>query len=641
MNNEKVSHRVMNKEIHAKIVTPSEVLALLRPGMSIFLGTGAAEPRTLSKALLAASGNNINDLELIQLASIGEAIAFQPQAGRSKFRLKTFYSGWLAEAAITSGTVDLIPSRISRIPALIASGAIRVDVAFIQISPFDDADFASLGVAVDAARYAMEKASLVVGEINPAVPRTMGNTFVHADEFNYLVRASETPIYLPRPAVDPVMERVADQVATVIPDGACLSFYPGTLFESLGRKLTKKRDLGIHTFFFTDALMDLVNCGAVTNRYKGYFRNKSLTSYALGTPELMKWLHDNPRVEFQGIDIVSDHFRISLNDGMLAILPARKIDLTGIVALHTGQGNVGGGPGQAEEFFAGSLHSRGGRAVFALPSRNLCGESNILVSAVRYPNLFSNREVLDLVATEYGIASLSGRTLRERAQALIDIAHPSDREELIRQAKAHHILFPDQIYLSESGAMYPFDIVSDYPLKDGRKIHFRAIKPSDEEEMRRLFYQFSDRTIYYRYFSEIKVMPHEKMQEYVNIDYRRIMSIVGVVEEGGMPRIVAEGRYVRQEECPYGDTAFVVEESYQGNGIATALLRMIMTVARKKGLRAVTADVLADNKAIIKVFEKGGLPMQAVMEHGIYHLTIPFPDLTDPDDYRHTGQEFN
>ncbi len=626
-------------DIAARMVTPAEVLDRLRPGMSIFLGTGAAEPRSLAKALLSSQQTNLSDLELIQLVSFGEAVSFPSRSSPGKFRLKTFYSGWLAGDAITSGTVDLIPSRISRIPALIESGAIRIDVVFIQICPFDESGFASLGIAVDAAKYAMEKASLVVGEINDEVPRTMGNTFVHISDFDFLIRASEPLIYLPRQPVDEVMERVAANVAAVIADGSCLSFYPGALFEALAKKLATKRDLGIHTFFFTDALMDLVNSGTVTNRRKGYFRNKSLTSYAQGTSELMKWLHNNPRVEFQGIDIVSDHFRISLNDRVVAILPARKIDLTGNVALHTGRGNVGGGPGQAEEFFAGALHSRGGRAVFALPSRNLQDKANILISAADYPNLFSNRESLDLVVTEYGIASMGGRTVRERAQALIDIAHPADRPELVRLAKAAHILFPDQIYLSESGAMYPFDIKSDQPLPDGRCIHFRAIRPSDEEEMRRLFYRFSDRTVYYRYFSEIKAMPHEKMQEYVNIDYRKILSIVGVVNEAGGERIVAEGRYVRPEESAYGDTAFVVAEAYQGMGIATHLLRMLIDTARKKGLRGFTADVLADNKSIFKVYEKAGLPMQATMEYGIYHLTIPFPEANKMADYVAEKQE--
>ncbi len=612
-----------------KVVSPDVPLSRIEPGMSIFLGTGVAEPRTLVKRLMNSEMTNLTDLELIQIVSLGDAIAFHNAAHEHKYRLKTFFAGWVASDAITSGYVDMIPCRFSRIPRLVESGDIRVDAAFVQISPPDKAGYASLGVSVDVAKYAMEKASIVVGEINSHVPRTMGNTFVHIDDFNYLVRATALPIYFPRWPFDDVIDRVAANVASMVEDGSCVSFYSGALFEALGRHLSHKRDLGVHTYFFTDPLMDLVKCGAVTNRRKNYFRDKSLTAYAQGTTELMQWLHRNPLVEFQGIDVVSDHLRISLNDKMVAILPARKVDLTGGVALHVGKGNVTPGPGQAQEFFAGAEHSKRGRTIFALPSRNLRGESNILLSVDEFPNQFTNREALDLIITEYGIASMIGRTVRERAQALIDIAHPGDREELIRQAKKAKILYADQIYLPNSGALYPDRLACIHTFPGGLTVHFRAIKPSDEEEMRRLFYRFSDNAVYYRYFSAIKSMPHRKMQEYVNVDYQRTMSIVGTIMEHETEKIIAEGRYVRYSNRPYADVAFVVDENYQRLGIASFLLNTLIRAAREQGIEGFTADVLADNKAMIKVFEKAPFPIRAVMESGIYNLTIPFKDTGD------------
>jgi acyl-CoA hydrolase/RimJ/RimL family protein N-acetyltransferase len=607
-----------------KLVLPEKILSEIEPGMSIFLGTGVAEPRTLLKHLMGSSLINLTDLELIQLVSLGDAVSPDKPSPPHKFRLKTFFSGWLASDAITSGSVDLIPSRISRIPWLVESGAIRVDVAFVQITPPDAAGYASLGVAVDVAKYAMEKATLVVGEINDRMPRTMGNTFVHVDQFHYLIEATELPIYFPRWPVDPVIDKVAAHVASMVEDGSCISFYTGPLFEALGHHLKRKRNLGVHTFFFTDPLMDLVKCGAVTNRQKGYFQGKSLTSYAQGTPALMEWLDQNPLIEFQGINLVSDHRRISLNDKMMAILPARKVDLTGNVALQIGRGNVTASPGQAQEFFAGAEHSKGGRTIFALPSRNLKGQSNIMLSIGDYPNQFTNRESLDLIVTEYGVASLIGRTVRERAQALIDIAHPDDRSELVQQAKKTNILYADQIYLKGSAALYPEIPSSNQTLKGGLNVRFRAIKPSDEEEMRRLFYRFSDMAVYYRYFSSIKAMPHEKMQEYVNVDYRRIMSIIGIIEEAGIEKIIAEGRYVRLQDRPYADLAFVVDEHYQGAGIATFLLDMLTRIAREHGIDGFEADILTENKAIIRVFEKSKLPFKASLDCGIYHLALPF-----------------
>ena len=613
----------------SKRVQPEKVLSRIRPGMSIFLGTGVAEPRTLVRSLMASDASNLRDLEFIQLVSLGQAVSIAEE-NTQKFRLKTFFSGWVASEAITAGRVDLIPTPFSRIPHLIESGTIGIDAAFIQVTPPDDGGYCSLGCSVDAARQAMAQASLVVGEINDRAPRTFGDTFVHVDDFDFFIEATEPPIYFPRWPVDDVFEKVGANVAYLIRDGSCIAFSIGPLFEALARHLKGKRHLGIHSPFFTDALMELVKSGAVTNRRKGIFLGKSVAAYAIGTEELMRWLDRNPLVEFQGIDVVADPKRIGANDHFIVVLPARKVDLTGTISLHTGKGNVGAGPGEAQEFFRGASFSRGGRTIFALPSRNLKNEPNIIVSMEDYPNQFSNRESLDLVVTEYGVASMTGRTTRERALALIDIAHPDDREELVRLAKERHLLFPDQQYLAESGHLYPDYLACDHLFRDGLSVRFRAIKPSDVDEMRRLFYRFSDQTVYYRYFSPIKTMPHAKMQEYVNIDYRRIMSIVGLTGEPGEGRIIAEGRYVRLHDLPYADVAFVVDEDYQGRGIATFLLEMLTKIAREKRIEAFRADVLATNKPMLKVFEsatKG--PIQAVMEGGVYQLTIPLLESGD------------
>jgi len=426
-----------------KIVTPEKVFEKIKPGMSIFIGTGVAEPRTLVKSLMASKAVNLRDLELIQLISLGDAVAIEDRYIH-KYRLKTFYSGWVASDAITSGQIDLIPTRFSRIPLLIESGTLDIDVAFIQITPPDTNGYSSLGPAVDVQRPAMEQASLRVGEINRHAPRTQGDTFINVNEFDYLVESNEMPIYFPRWPVDEVYDKVSANVAALIQDRSCISFAIGPLFEGLARHLTKKKDLGVVTPMFTDALMDLVKSGAVTNRLKGSFRGKCLTSYAIGTPDLMQWLDNNPFIEFQAIDVVGDPIRLGRNDNFIVVLPARKIDLTGNVVLHTGRGQVGSGTAEAQEYFMGASLSKGGRTIFALPSRNLQAKSNILLSVKDFPNQMTSRESLDLIVTEYGYASLTGRTVRERALALIDIAHPDDRAGLVQRAKENHILYRDQ-----------------------------------------------------------------------------------------------------------------------------------------------------------------------------------------------------
>ena len=605
-----------------KIVAPADVLEKIDPGMSIFLGTGMAEPRTLVRNLMESKQYNLQDLELIQLVSLGDAVAIDERYSR-KFRLKTFYSGWLASDAISQGRVDLIPSRFSKVAWLFKTGAIHIDVAFIQVTPPDENGYAYL-VGASVERQAMEMAQIVVGEINSQIPRTMGDTLVNMADFHYLVEATEPPYYLARWPLQDVYLKIATNVASVIPDGSCISYGIGPLYEALAKALTAKKNLGVHSPFFTDALMDLVKSGAVTNRYKNVFRGKSCASYVLGTKELMSWLDLNPLVEFQPQDIVMDPRTIGLNDNMIAIFPARKVDLTGGIALHTGKGNVTAGPGNVAELFMGAALSRNGRSIFALPSRNRKGKPNILLSLDQYPFQFTNRESMDIVVTEYGVALLMGKTLRERAQALIEIAHPDDRAELVRQAKEEKMIYADQIYFPESGYLYPEKIACSHRFKDSLTVRFRAIKPSDEEDMRRLFYRFSDQAVYYRYFSPIKTMPHKKMQEYVNVDYRHTMSIVAIVDESGVEKIIGEARYVKTQGEPFADTAFIVDEQYQGMGISTYLFNLLIRAAREEGIAGFKADVLENNRAMLKVYEKALYPVQTVLSGGVYKITIPF-----------------
>ena len=609
----------------SKITPIEKVMDRIQPGMNIFIGTGAAEPRTLLKHLMESDKGNLQDLDLIQLISLGYAVSIEERYSR-KYRLKTFFSGWVAGQAITAGKVDFIPCRLSYIAKLIESDAIPVDTAFVQITPFDGAGYASLGASVDVARLVMEKASMVVGEINERAPRTLGDTFVHVDDFDYLVHSEEPPMYFDRWPVDEVYDQVAENVASMVESGSCIGFTIGPLYEALGKHLARKRDLGVHSPTFTDALMDLVKSGAVSNRKKGIFKGKCLTSYAVGTEELMRWLHRNPLVEFQGIDVVANPGMIGLNDNYVSIYPARKVDLTGRIALHAGRGSVSASPGESFEFYIGASFSKNGKTIYALPSRNLEGKSNVLLSVEEYPNQFTVRESLDYIVTEHGVASLKGRTIRERALLLIEIAHPDDREALVNQAKDANLLYPDQIYLTESGRLYPKDIECSHTFSGDLVIRFRPIKPSDEDEMRKLFYRFSDESVYYRYFSRIKTMPHTKMQQYVNVDYRKAMSIVGLVGGPGSGRIIAEARYVRLDNTPTADVAMVVDDEFQGRGIATFLFQMLIRVAKERGIRGFVADVIPENKAIMKVMEKGPYPVKASMDYGTYHLTIPLTD---------------
>lgn len=602
------------------MVTPEEVWKRIRPGMRIFLSTGSAEPRTLVESLMARQDGNLQDLELFQVLSLGQAVS-RKQLSLGKYRLKTFYSGWIASEAITSGMVDLIPSRFSTIPVLINSGTVAIDAAMVQITPPNEDGLCSLGVAVDVARKAMKQAPLVVGEINPYIPRTFGDTSVSVFDFDFLVESQKPPYYIDRWPVEAVFEELAANVASVIDDGSCLPFSVGSFYEALAIQLRRKRDLGIHSPFFTDALMDLVQSGAVTNRKKTTFPGKSLTSYAVGSAALYAWLDQNPLVEFQEMDKIWNPLQMGQNEKFVAAIPARKIDLSGRIAPLFGPSILATSPSDLVDVVNASQISRRGRTIFALPSLNRRGQSNVRLSIHDLPNLFTLWESVDMVATEYGVANLRGRTLRERAQALIDIAHPDFRSDLVAQAKAENILYRDQIFIADSAHTYPEDVAAENTFKKAH-VRFRAIRPSDEEEMRRLFYRFSEKAVYYRYFTHVKVMPHSVMQEYVNVDYRKSMSIVGLVGDPGHGRIIAEARYVKNPERNFADLAFFVDEMYQGRGIASFMLKLLIDAARRRAIQGFTADVLPSNQAMIKVFQKAG-PIQVTLEIGHFNLAVP------------------
>ena len=604
-------------------MTAGEVLQYIKPGMNIFIGSGMAEPRTLVRELIESGLADANDLEVIQLSTHSDFISLKDLDYR-RYRLKTFFSTWVSSEAVVAGSVDLIPARISQLPRIIKSNRIPIDIAFIQITPPDEAGYCSLGVSVDIAREAMERADMVVGEINPDIPFTFGDTIVSISDFNLLIKSTEPPIYVKRRPVRNDIDQVAANIAQFIRNGDCISLMAGPLFDAIGRHLQHKRHLGIHTSYFTDALMDLVKSGAVTNYRKTLYRGKSVCSYALGTRKLMQWLDRNPLVEFQSVEQVFDPIKIGSIPNFVIVDEARKVDLLGRMAFSMRKSSITSGPGKAADLFTGADISKGGRTVIGLTSRNKQGAPNIVVMLRNLRNQFHMRESIDAVVTEYGIANLKWRTIRERAQALIDIAHPDDRQKLMEEAKEKKLLFEDQIFLADSARLFPMEVATEHEMANGQLVRFRPIKPSDEEAMRRFFYRFSKESVYSRFFFPISAMPHDKMQAYVNIDYQDEMSVVALINEPGQEIIIAEARFARDETDNFGDLGFFVDEKYQGIGLAQYLYSMLIRLAKERGLKGFTAEVLQDNTGMIKVFEKGGLPVEALLKEGVYRLRIPF-----------------
>ncbi len=606
------------------VSSPEKIFSKIKPGMSIFLGTGVSAPRSLIRHLKTVAAPNLKDLELIQIICLDDAVP-DDETLSDTYRLKTFTSGESVRHALSRGLVDLVPCRLAKIPQIFESDQMKIDAAFIQISQPDESGYCSLGASADAAGIAIQKARFTVGEINKHVPKTFGDTSIHVSEFNALVHSTEPLHYFHKSQKERIFDKIASRVAALITDGSCMAFFPGPFYEALSRHLSDKSDLGIHSPVITDDLMDLIKTGAITNRLKRVDIGKTIVSYAIGSPALMDWLHENTSIEFHTYGRAHTPVQIGTNPNFIAITHARKIDLAGNITLHAEKENFAPGPGEISDFFYGAELSHHGRALVVLPSRNLNGKSNIKISLERIPNQFSHGELIDTVVTEYGIADLEGRTVRERAQALIDIAHPDDRSDLVEQAKEKNILYQDQIFRSECAYIDPDEIAHRHLFKNNLQVRFRALKPSDEEGMRRLFYRFSDESIYYRYFRAVDKMPHADIQKYVNLDCNQATSVVGLTGEPGRGKIIAEARFHLTENPPlYAEVAFIVDEKHQNSGICSYLYGLLVKLAKQRGIQGFSAEILAKNRGMMKVFEKGDLPVMLDLAYGVYYLTIPF-----------------
>jgi len=296
----------------------------------------------------------------------------------------------------------------------------------------------------------------------------------------------------------------------------------------------------------------------------------------------------------------------------------KKIDLSGeSVVFHSGDNLISGYESKLN-FAVGAAFSRGGKAIVALRSLDQHGNSNIMIQpSESFEQMRSTLGVTRYVITEYGVASLFGKSIRERALAMIDIAHPNHRERLLEDAKKEGYVYQDQVYRLENALHYPVSLETVKTFKDGIEVRFRPIKHSDEDMMRRLFYNFSDESKYLRYFARIRIMPHEQMQEYVNIDYDQTLSIVGIVQQKGAERIIAEARYAFDERDSAHEMAFIVDEEYQGFGIASFLAKYLLKIGRERGITKMTANVLPQNDAMKHVFEKAGVPFNRKLDEGV------------------------
>ena len=414
-------------------ITSVQAVRQISSGSNLFIQTAAAAPQQLIKALAARAGE-LKNVSIYQMHTEGEA----PYAARGMedvFRVKCFFIGANLRKAVQEGRADYIPVFLSEIPALFRSGEIKIDFALIQVSPPDEHGFCSLGVSVDIAPAVLETAGYIIAQVNPNMPRTHGGAFIHVSKIHTLVEADDEIPEIKTEEADALTCSIARHVASLIEDGATLQMGIGKIPNAVLSMLGGHKKLGIHTEMFSDGIIDLIQAGVITGELKKKRQYKIVSSFMLGTKRLYQFVHDNPLIEMLDIGYVNDTHVIRQNPKVTAINSALEVDITGQICADSIGPKMYSGVGGQMDFMRGASLSAGGKPIIALPSTTSKGESKIVSMLKPGAGVVTTRAHVHYVVTEYGIAYLHGKTLKERAKALIDIAHPMHREDLLAKMR--------------------------------------------------------------------------------------------------------------------------------------------------------------------------------------------------------------
>jgi len=414
-------------------ITSVQAVRQISSGSNLFIQTAAAAPQQLIKALAARAGE-LKNVSIYQMHTEGEA----PYAARGMedvFRVKCFFIGANLRKAVQEGRADYIPVFLSEIPALFRSGEIKIDFALIQVSPPDEHGFCSLGVSVDIAPAVLETAGYIIAQVNPNMPRTHGGAFIHVSKIHTLVEADDEIPEIKTEEADALTCSIARHVASLIEDGATLQMGIGKIPNAVLSMLGGHKKLGIHTEMFSDGIIDLIQAGVITGELKKKRQYKIVSSFMLGTKRLYQFVHDNPLIEMLDIAYVNDTHVIRQNPKVTAINSALEVDITGQICADSIGPKMYSGVGGQMDFMRGASLSEGGKPIIALPSTTSKGESKIVSMLKPGAGVVTTRAHVHYVVTEYGIAYLHGKTLKERAKALIDIAHPMHREDLLAKMR--------------------------------------------------------------------------------------------------------------------------------------------------------------------------------------------------------------
>ncbi len=419
--------------------TAAEAVQVIRSGDCVYIHPGCAEPEQLVKAMVARAGE-LQNVKIIHILTRGGADYVRPEMSGS-FRHVALFSGANVREAINEGRADFVPIFLSEIESLFSGGSLPIEVALIHVSPPDEHGFCSFGAGVDTTKTAAEYARTVIAQVNPKMPRTLGDSFIHLNKIHHIVETSEELLEFPMGEVSDIAMRIGRHIADLIEDGSTLQLGIGEIPDAVLNYLTEKKDLGIHSEMVSDGVIDLIEKGVITNEKKTLHPGKIVIGFVLGTKRLFEFIHNNPIFEFHPSQYVNDPFVISRNEKQIAINSAIEVDLTGQICADSIGIHFYSGIGGQVDFVRGSARSKGGKPIIALHSTAVNDTVSRIVSYLKQgAGVVTSRGDVHYVVTEFGVAYLHGKTVRERCRSLINIAHPKFREELERAAHERKLM---------------------------------------------------------------------------------------------------------------------------------------------------------------------------------------------------------
>jgi len=620
---------VWHKAYDSKRVLPDSILSCIRPGSRVYIESGCGEPQYLVKQMISEN-KQLSDIEIYTTIPLAGFQDFGGQYG-SRFRIKSFFVSPSMRSAFEEGNADHMPISTTGLTKLLAQGYIKINVALIQLTPPDKKGFMSLGLTVDITKTIIEMADIVIAQINPQMPRTFGDGFVHVDKVDYIVEYEEPLVEFPHEELDPETQKVGENIARLIEDGATIQVGFGRIPEAALLALGNKKDIGVHSEIITDAICDLVENRTITNEKKDINKGKVIASMCIGTKRIFDFVNDNPMVELKDFWYTSNLQSINSHSNMIAINGAVEIDLTGqsCVGMSEFMGYFGA-LGHAI-FNQSAMFTPRGKGIIALRSTSRDGKFSRIVPSFTDSRvgIITTQEDINYVVTEYGYADLFGKSIRERALALITIAHPKFRRYLLEEAKRLNYIYQDQV-LPPEDAIYPLGLEHE-KIFGGDKLMIRPIKITDERAIQDLFYTMSQNDKFYRFLRNMSALHHQQAQPMVNADYKNSIALVVTQSSRREGSILASAQFARENKpglehaCEF---AIVVHPNWQNIGIGTYLFTKIVDIAHDLGFFQMNAYVWEDNEQMLRVFNKSAVYMRKSLANHVYTIEMDINDTT-------------